>query len=59
MIKLRTTTYPASRSNEITKEYYYTVVEMQNNNTTNLRVTKVLRKNGNNEYYTYHLITSM
>lgn len=56
---MRTTTYPASRSNEITKEYYYTVVEMQNNNTTNLRVTKVLRKNGNNEYYTYHLITSM
>ena len=51
--------YPATTSNQITKDYYYTVVEMQNNNTTNLRVSKVLRSNGNHKYFTYHLITSM
>lgn len=50
--------FPVSTSNQITKEYYYTVLEMQNNNTTNLRVSKVLRKNGTHEYETYHLITS-
>lgn len=52
------TIYPATSSNQITKEYYYTVVEMVNNNTTNLRVSQVLRKNGSHEYFTYHLITS-
>lgn len=51
--------YPVSNSNQITEGYYFTVVEMMNNNTTNLKVSKVLRRNGSYEYFTYHLITSL
>lgn len=51
--------YPATSSNQITKEYYDTVVEMMNNGTTNLKVNKVLRQNGSHQYFTYHLINVM
>lgn len=51
------TIYPASESNQITSEYYHTVKEMENNNTTNLKVLQVLRQNGGHQYFTYHLIT--
>lgn len=50
--------YPATTSNQISAGYYFTVVEMMNNNTTNLRVSKVLRQNGSYHYFTYHLLTS-
>ena len=46
-----------NRSNQITKDYYHTVVEMQNNGTTKLRVAKNLRSNGSYHYVTYHLIS--
>lgn len=53
-----TTIFPISNSNQITKEYYYTVVEMQNNGTTKLKVAKNLKSNGSYHYVTYHLISS-
>ena len=52
------TIYPMSNSNQITKDYYYTVLEMQNNGTTNLRVSKNFINNGSYHRVTYHLITS-
>lgn len=50
--------FPMTRSNQITKDYYYTVLEMQNNGTTNLRVSKNFRNNGSYHRVTYHLISS-
>ena len=50
---------PASTSNQITKDYYYSLVEQINNRTCSKKVSKVLRKNGNYEYFTYHLISTM
>jgi hypothetical protein len=50
--------FPVSISNQITKEYYFTLVEQINNKTCSLQVAKVLRRNGNHEYFTYHLISS-
>ena len=54
-----TTIFPISNSNQITKDYYYTVLEMQNNGTTKLRVSKNFRNNGSYTYVTYHLISSI
>ena len=53
-----TTIFPTSNSNQITKEYYYTILEMQNNGTTKLRVSKNFINNGNYHRVTYHLISS-
>ena len=52
------TIFPISNSNQITKEYYYTVLEMQNNGTTKLRVDKNFKSNGSYKYITYHLVSS-
>lgn len=40
---------------EITKEYYYTILEMMHSKTTNLKAYKMERRNGTYSYYTYHL----
>lgn len=50
-------TFPASTGNQITKEYYHVLVEQINNGTCSQKVSKILRKNGNHEYFTYHLIS--
>ena len=49
--------FPTSASNQITKEYYYTLIGQINNGTCSKKVSKVLRKNGSYEYFTYHLIS--
>lgn len=51
--------YPVSTGNRITKGYYYSLVEQINNGTCSKKVSKVLRKNGGYEYFTYHLISTM
>lgn len=58
MVKKMPTIFPISNSNQITKDYYYTVLEMQNNGTTNLIVSKNFMNNGSYHYVTYHLISS-
>lgn len=50
-------TYPMTNSNQITKDYYYTVLGMQNNGTTRMEVSKKINNNGNFEYETFHLIS--
>lgn len=47
-----------SISNQITKGYYYTLVDQINNGTCTKEVIKILRKNGNYIYFTYHLISN-
>ena len=49
--------YPASRSNEITKEYYNFLVGEMNRGTTKKKVSRVMRRNGSHVYFTYHLIS--
>ena len=51
--------YPASVSNQITESYYFALVEQINNGTCSKKVSKVLRKNGSQEYFTHHLISTM
>lgn len=51
-------TYPATTSNQITPDYYRTVIEMQNAGTTQLRAQRVTHQNGRHTYETYHLVTS-
>lgn len=48
---------PATRANEITKDYYFFLVGQINRGTCSKQVCKILRKNGSWEYYTYHLIS--
>lgn len=50
--------YPMTISNQITKDYYHTVVGMQNNGTTKLMVAKNFKSNGSYKYITYHLVSS-
>lgn len=50
-------TFPAFTSNQITEKYYYVLVDQINNGTCSQKVSKILRKNGNHEYFTYHLIS--
>lgn len=50
-------TEPPTRANEITKDYYFFLVGLINRGTCSKRVCQVLRKNGSQEYYTYHLIS--
>lgn len=52
-------TFPATNSNQITKEYYFHLVGEINRGASSHKVKKVLRKNGSYEYETYHLITTM
>lgn len=56
---IETNIYPVSTGNQITKGYYYSLVEQINNGTCNKQVSKVLRRNGKYEYFTYHLISTM
>lgn len=49
--------FPARRSNEITKEYYYFLVGQINRGTCKLKVDRVLHQNGSYKYFTYHLIS--
>lgn len=51
--------YAASISNQITEDYYYTLVEQINNGTCSKKVSKILRRNGTYLYFTYHLISCM
>lgn len=51
--------FPASSSNQITAEYYFVLVEQINNGACSQKVQRILRKNGNHTYFTYHLITVM
>lgn len=51
--------YPSRVSNQITESYYYTLIEQISNGTCSLRVSKVLRKNGKCQYFTYHLTSIM
>lgn len=50
--------FPASTSNQITKEYYDCLVGQINNGTCSKRVQAVLRRNGGYQYLTYHLIST-
>ena len=45
-----------NQSNQITKEYYYTLVGQINNGTCTKKVCKILHTNGTYKYFTYHLI---
>ena len=47
-------TFPASHSNEITKEYYFFVKGMMNRGVTNLKVSEKRTRRKT----TYHLITT-
>ena len=49
--------FPATNSNQITESYYNSLIGQINNGTCSLKVSKILRKNGMNKYFTYHLIT--
>ena len=51
--------YSSSTSNQITEDYYYSLIGQINAGTCSKRVSKILRKNGNHEYFTYHLISTM
>lgn len=50
--------YPATVSNQITEGCYFALVGQINAGTCNKQVSKVLRKNGCCEYFTYHLIST-
>lgn len=52
-------TFPASASNQITESYYMTLVEQINRGTCSKKVGRVLHRNGNYTYFTYHLISVM
>ena len=56
-MKQNETIYPATTSNQITKEYYYTLIHQINNGTCNLKVQRVIHNNGTHAYETYHLIS--
>jgi len=51
--------YPVSTSNQITEGYYYSLIEQINNGTCSKEVSKILKRNGSREYFTYHLISTM
>ena len=51
--------FSISVSNQITKSYYFSLVEQINNGTCSKSVCKILRRNGNYEYETYHLTSVM
>ena len=51
--------YSASTSNQITKEYYNSLIGQINNGTCSKQVSKRLRKNGSHEYFTYHLVSTI
>ncbi len=49
--------HAATTSNQITAEYYFTLVGQINRGTCTKKVQKVTHKNGNYVYETYHLIS--
>lgn len=49
--------FPVSQSNQITKAYYNCLIGQVNNKTSSQEVQKVLRTNGNYNYFTYHLVS--
>lgn len=51
-------TYPATRSNQITKEYYYTLLDQINRGTCSKKVQRITRRNGSHCYETYHLVST-
>lgn len=51
--------FPATRSNEITYDYYCVLVGQITRGTCNKKVSKVLRHNGSYRYFTYHLISTI
>lgn len=50
-------TFPASRSNQITKEYYDHLIGQINRGTCSQKVQRLHRENGSYTYETYHLIS--
>lgn len=49
--------FPASTSNQITKDYYNTLVGQINRGTCSKQVQRVIHQNGTHTYETYHLIS--
>ena len=46
--------FPASTSNQITEEYYNSLIGQINRGTCSLKVAKIRRQNGSHVYFTYH-----
>lgn len=51
--------FPATTSNQITKDYYYTLIEQINKGTCSKKVARMLHENGTHKYFTYHLVSVM
>lgn len=51
--------FPATRSNQITEEYYMLLVGQINRGACSKKVCRVLRENGTHKYFTYHLISTL
>lgn len=53
------TIYPATTSNQITKSYYFSLLDQINRGTCSKTVKELIRRNGTYEYSTYHLTSVM
>lgn len=53
------TEYAQSTTNQITKSYYFTLLDQINRGTCSKKVRKLIRKNGTHEYITYHLTSTI
>ncbi len=51
-----TNIYPASTSNQITKDYYNALIGQINRGTCSKQVQRVIHQNGTHTYETYHLV---
>ena len=51
-------TFPATRSNEITKGYYFHLVGEINRGVCSKQVQRAFRTNGSHTYETYHLVST-
>ncbi len=50
--------YPASTSNQITKDYYNALIGQINRGTCSKQVQRVIHQNGTHTYETYHLVST-
>jgi len=51
--------YAPTTSNQITKSYYFTLLDQINRGSCSKKVRQVVRRNGNHEYITYHLTSTI
>ena len=51
--------FPPTTNNQISKEYYYSLIGQVNRGTCSKLVQAVNRNNGSYKYITYHLISTM